>query len=83
MSRPLSVLQRLLDAGHTVVMIEHNLDVILAADWLIDLGPEAGDGGGRVVATGFLENVATVRESHTGRYIAEAIRTRRALAPQS
>jgi excinuclease ABC subunit A len=79
----LNVLQRLLDAGHTVVMIEHNLDVILAADWIIDLGPEAGAEGGRVVAAGFVETVANVRESHTGRYIAEAMRTRRVLAPQS
>jgi excinuclease ABC subunit A len=79
----LNVLQRLLDAGHTVVIIEHNLDVILAADWIIDLGPEAGDDGGRVVAAGFVETVAGVPESYTGRYIAEAMRTRRALAPQS
>jgi excinuclease ABC subunit A len=65
----LGVLGRLLDAGHTVVVIEHNLEVIAAADWIIDLGPEAGAGGGRVVATGRPEDVAAVEESHTGRYL--------------
>ena len=65
----LQVLQRLLDAGHTVVVIEHNVDVMLAADWIIDLGPEAGEGGGRVVAYGFPEHVAQARESHTARYL--------------
>jgi excinuclease ABC subunit A len=75
----LGVLQRLLDAGHTVVIIEHNLDVILAADWVIDLGPDAGDAGGRVVAMGTPEKVAEVEASHTGRYIAQALRTQRLL----
>ena len=72
----LLVLQRLLDAGHTVIVIEHNLDVMLAADWIIDLGPEAGAEGGQVVAYGFPENVAQVKESHTGRYLAAALRER-------
>ncbi|MFO1459975.1 MAG: excinuclease ABC subunit A [Verrucomicrobiota bacterium] len=67
--RLVAVLQRLVDAGHTVVVIEHNLDLIAEADWLIDLGPEGGDGGGRIVAEGTPEQVAAVRESHTGRYL--------------
>jgi excinuclease ABC subunit A len=57
------------DAGHTVVVIEHNLDVIKRADWVIDLGPGAGEHGGRVVAAGTPEHVATVAESITGRYL--------------
>ncbi len=65
----LDVLQKLVDAGHTVVVIEHNLDVIRAADWLIDLGPEAGAGGGRIVAVGRPADVAGVAESHTGAYL--------------
>ena len=79
----LSVLQRLLDAGHTVVVIEHNIDVMLAADWIVDLGPEAGAEGGRIIASGPPEQVANVPDSHTARYIAEALRTRRTLAPQA
>jgi len=67
------VLERLIDAGHTVLVIEHNLEVIRAADWLIDLGPEAGPGGGRVVALGRPEDVAEVAESHTGRYLRELV----------
>ncbi len=62
----LGVLQRLTDNGNTVIVIEHNLDVIKSADWLIDLGPEGGNGGGRVVATGTPEQVATVDHSYTG-----------------
>ncbi len=65
----LGVLDRLVDAGNTVVVIEHNLDVIKTADWIIDLGPEGGSGGGRIVATGTPEQVAEVPESHTGRYL--------------
>jgi excinuclease ABC subunit A len=64
------VLDRLVDAGHTVVVIEHHLDVIKRADWIIDLGPGAGAQGGRVVAQGTPETVAGVAESATGRYLA-------------
>ena len=65
----LEVLQELVDQGNTVVVIEHNLDVIKTADWIIDLGPEGGDGGGRIVAAGTPEDVAEVETSHTGRYL--------------
>ena len=65
----LNVLHRLRDAGNTVVVIEHNLDVIKTADWVVDLGPEGGDGGGRIVAAGTPEQVAGVPESHTGQYL--------------
>jgi excinuclease ABC subunit A len=63
----LTVLQRLVDKGNSVIVIEHNLDVIKTADHLVDLGPEGGDGGGTVVASGSPEAVARVRTSHTGR----------------
>jgi excinuclease ABC subunit A len=63
------VFERLVDAGHTLVLIEHNLDVIKLADWVIDLGPEAGDRGGEIVAEGRPEEVATVEKSHTGRWL--------------
>ena len=67
--RLLAVLQRLVDAGNTVLVIEHDLDVVKSADWLIDLGPEGGDAGGYVVATGTPEEVAKVKESYTGQYL--------------
>ena len=67
--RLLSVIQTLVDQGNTVIMIEHNLDIIKTADWLVDLGPEGGVGGGAVVALGTPEAVAKVSESHTGRYL--------------
>jgi excinuclease ABC subunit A len=67
--RLLEVLHRLVDAGNTVVVIEHNLDVIKTADWLIDMGPEGGDGGGQVVAIGTPEQVALVEGSHTGEFL--------------
>src|SRR5262249_47542349 len=63
----LKVFQRLVDAGHSVIVIEHNLDVIKSADWLIDLGPDAGDQGGQIVAQGTPEQVADCDRSHTGR----------------
>lgn len=67
--RLLDVLQRLVDAGNTVLVIEHNLDVIKTADWLIDLGPEGGAAGGQIVATGTPEEIAEVSESYTGQYL--------------
>ncbi len=66
----LEVLHRLRDRGNTVVVIEHNLDVIKTADWVIDLGPEGGDGGGRIIARGTPEQLAKVEDSHTGRFLA-------------
>ena len=69
----LGVLQRLVDAGNTVLVIEHNLDVIKSADWVIDLGPEGGDEGGRVVAEGSPEVVAAVSESYTGKFLREML----------
>jgi excinuclease ABC subunit A len=71
--RLLSVLNRLVEAGNTVLVIEHNLDVIKCADYLIDIGPEGGDKGGHVVATGTPEEVAQVRESFTGHYLAKVL----------
>ena len=65
----LEVLQRLVDAGNTVLVIEHNLDVIKQADWLVDLGPEGGEAGGEVIATGTPEQVAEVEESYTGQFL--------------
>ncbi len=70
----LDVLMRLVDQGNTVVVIEHNLDVIKSADWLIDLGPEGGEGGGRVVAQGTPEQVAKVKNSATGQFLAEMLK---------
>jgi excinuclease ABC subunit A len=72
------VLHRLADAGHTVLVIEHDLDVMAEADWLIDLGPEGGDGGGRVVAEGPPEVAMATPESHTGRHLREFLAQRRA-----
>lgn len=69
----LEVLMRLRDRGNTVVVIEHNLDVIKCADWIIDLGPEGGEGGGRIVAQGTPEELARCPESHTGRYLATVL----------
>ncbi len=65
----LEVLHELVEQGNTVIVIEHNLDVIKTADWIIDIGPEGGDGGGEIVATGTPESIAAAAESHTGRYL--------------
>jgi excinuclease ABC subunit A len=67
--RLVEVLQRLVDAGHSVIVIEHNLDLISEADWVIDLGPEAGADGGEIVAQGTPEDVARNQRSHTGRFL--------------
>ena len=69
----LEVLQRLVDAGNTVLVIEHNLDVVKSADWIVDLGPGGGERGGRIVAQGTPEEVARVEESHTGRFVARML----------
>jgi excinuclease ABC subunit A len=81
----LEMLQRLVDQGNTVVVIEHNLDVIKSADWVVDLGPEGGDEGGRVVAAGTPEELAGLPElSHTGQYLARALAAQasRSAAPE-
>jgi excinuclease ABC subunit A len=70
----LGVIDRLVDAGNTIVVIEHNLDVIKTADWVIDLGPEGGPDGGKVVAQGTPERVAVTKGSHTGRHLKPLLR---------
>jgi excinuclease ABC subunit A len=65
----IEVLQRLVDTGNSVLIIEHNLDIIKIADWLIDLGPEGGDAGGQLIAEGAPEQVMKVKESYTGKYL--------------
>ena len=65
----LTAFYRLVDSGSTLIVIEHNLDVIKTADWVIDLGPEGGDAGGEIVAIGPPESIAAVKASHTGRYL--------------
>jgi excinuclease ABC subunit A len=80
-----TVLERLVEAGNTVLVVEHNLDVVKRADWVIDLGPEGGGGGGRIVAAGTPEQVAKVKASHTGRALVpmlKAARERQAAAPR-
>jgi excinuclease ABC subunit A len=72
----LEVLQRLVDAGNTVLVIEHNLDVIKQADWIVDLGPEGGEAGGEVIATGTPEDVAAVDQSYTGQFLREVLPAR-------
>jgi len=67
--RLVEVLQRLVDAGHSVIVIEHQLDLIAEADWVIDLGPEGGNGGGQIVAEGTPEQIAKNKGSHTGHFL--------------
>jgi excinuclease ABC subunit A len=76
----LEVLHSLVEQGNTVVVIEHNLDVVKTADWVIDIGPEGGDGGGMIVATGTPEEIAKVEASHTGRYLKPMLKPRRMAA---
>src|SRR5207247_7777478 len=71
--RLLGCFARLVERCHSLIVIEHNLEVVKCADWVIDLGPEGGDGGGRVVATGPPEAIADTPGSHTGRYLAEVL----------
>jgi excinuclease ABC subunit A len=72
----LEVLHELTDQGNTVVVIEHNLEVIKTADWIIDLGPEGGDGGGEIVATGTPEDIVKVKRSYTGAFLAPVLARR-------
>ena len=76
----LTVLHKLRDGGNTVVIIEHNLDVIKTADWVVDLGPEGGDGGGRIIAAGTPEDVAANKASYTGRYLGALLKDKRKAA---
>jgi excinuclease ABC subunit A len=77
----LHVLNKLVDSGNTVLIIEHNLDVIKQADWIIDLGPEGGDAGGTIVAQGAPEAVAKVKESYTGQYLQGCLKGERVSRP--
>ena len=70
----LKVLQRLVDRNNTVIVIEHNLDVIKTVDWIVDLGPEGGDGGGNIVAIGSPEEVASIKNSYTGLFLKEILK---------
>ena len=70
----LKVLQRLVDRNNTVIVIEHNLDVIKTVDWIIDLGPEGGDSGGNIVAIGTPEEVASIKNSYTGIFLKEILK---------
>ena len=76
----LEVLQRLVDAGNTVLVIEHNLDVIKQADWIVDLGPEGGEAGGELIAAGTPEEIAEIEASFTGQYLREVLAHRAAVA---
>jgi excinuclease ABC subunit A len=79
----LHVLLRLRDQGNTIVVIEHNLDVIKTADWIIDLGPEGGEGGGELIAEGTPEQVAKNIKSYTGQYLARALDAHAEAAPET
>jgi excinuclease ABC subunit A len=76
LAKLLDVLHELVDQGNTVVVIEHNLEVIKTADWIVDLGPEGGDTGGHVVAVGTPEEIAATRESYTGQYLKQVLKRR-------
>jgi excinuclease ABC subunit A len=78
--RLLGVLQRLADGGNTIIVIEHNLDVIKSADWLIDLGPEGGSGGGQIIAEGTPEAIADTPHSWTGQYLRRLLEPQQAIA---
>jgi excinuclease ABC subunit A len=73
----LEVLHELVDAGNSVIVIEHNLDVIKTADWIIDIGPEGGDAGGKIVGVGTPETVSEQQKSYTGRYLKEVLSLRK------
>ena len=75
-SKLIAILQRLVDGGNTVLVIEHNLDLIKCADYLIDLGPEGGEGGGQVIATGTPEEVAETKASYTGLYLKKKLKNK-------
>ena len=74
------MLHELVDTGNTVAVIEHNLEVVKTADWIIDIGPEGGDGGGEIVAEGTPEQVAKVKRSYTGQYLTSLLKTRQPTA---
>ena len=76
----LGVLHRLVDQGNTMIVIEHNLDVIKTADWVVDLGPEGGNGGGQIIAMGTPEEVAENEQSYTGGFLRKLLRSKRAKA---
>ncbi len=78
MKKLLEVLHELTDQGNTVVVIEHNLEVIKTADWIVDLGPEGGDGGGEIIAAGPPEDIAKVKRSYTGKFLAPVLARREA-----
>jgi excinuclease ABC subunit A len=77
------VLQRLVDTGNTVLVIEHNLDVIKQADWVVDLGPEGGEAGGELIATGTPEEIAAVEGSYTGQFLRGVLAARETAAVAS
>ncbi len=83
MKKLLEVLHELVDQGNSVVVIEHNLEVIKTADWVIDMGPEGGDGGGEIVAQGTPEDVVKEPRSHTGRFLKEVLARRPMKTPVS
>jgi excinuclease ABC subunit A len=79
----LTVLNRLVESGNTIIVIEHNMDIIKTADWIIDIGPEGGDGGGKVVAEGSPEKVAQSKKSHTGRFLKDILKARKLVGAKS